>query len=128
MFSQQQLDELALGLELSSRSFLWIVRSDLANGERAEYPNEFLEIIGGGIGKIVEWAPQEKVLSQPSVACFLTHCGWNSTMEGLSMGVPFLCWPYFADQFHNQNYVGDKWKIGLRICADENGIRIQIKI
>ncbi|KZV23284.1 hypothetical protein F511_02185 [Dorcoceras hygrometricum] len=128
VFSQQQLDELALGLELSGRPFLWIVRSNLANGECAKYPNGFLERIGGGIGKIVEWAPQEKVLSHSSVACFLTHCGWNSTMEGVSMGVPFLCWPYFADQFHNQNYVCDKWKIGLRICADENGIRSRYEI
>ncbi|XP_073159083.1 UDP-glycosyltransferase 83A1-like [Henckelia pumila] len=128
VFSQQQLDELALGLELSGRPFLWIVRSDIANGARAEYPTGFLERIGCGIGKIVEWAPQEKVLSHSSVACFLTHCGWNSTMEGVSMGVPFLCWPYFADQFHNQNYVCDKWKIGLRICADENGIRSRYEI
>ncbi|KAI3468661.1 hypothetical protein Pfo_025324 [Paulownia fortunei] len=127
VFCQQQLDELALGLELSGRAFLWVVRSDLANGSRAVYPNGYLERVSK-IGKIVEWAPQEKVLSHPSVACFLSHCGWNSTLEGLSMGVPFLCWPYFSDQYHNQNYICDKWEIGLRIDPDENGIRSRHEI
>ncbi|KAH6825001.1 hypothetical protein C2S53_000653 [Perilla frutescens var. hirtella] len=122
VFSQQQLDELALGLEMSGRAFLWVVRSDLANGSQAVFPDGFLERVGE-VGKIVEWAPQEKVLSHASVACFLSHCGWNSTLEGLSMGLPYLCWPYFSDQFHNQSYICDKWEIGLRIDPDENGIR-----
>ncbi|KAH6830440.1 hypothetical protein C2S53_007912 [Perilla frutescens var. hirtella] len=121
VFSQHQLDELALGLQLSGRPFLWVVRSNLTNdGSRVQYPKGFLD---GGLGKIVQWAPQEKVLSHPSVGCFLSHCGWNSTLEGLSAAMPFLCWPYFADQYHNQNYICDKWKIGLRIENDENGIR-----
>ncbi|XP_057802725.1 UDP-glycosyltransferase 83A1-like [Salvia miltiorrhiza] len=127
VFSQQQLDELALGLEMSGRAFLWVVRSDLANGSRAVFPDGFVERVGE-VGKIVEWAPQEEVLSHPSVACFLSHCGWNSTLEGLSRGLPFLCWPYFSDQFHNQKYICDKWEIGLRIDPDENGIRLRHEI
>ncbi|KAL0318758.1 UNVERIFIED_CONTAM: UDP-glycosyltransferase 83A1 [Sesamum angustifolium] len=79
VFSQHQLDELALGLELSGQPFLWVVRSDLANGSQAEYPKGFVERVAG-IGKIVEWAPQEK------------------------------------------------WKIGLRIDVDENGIRTRNEI
>ncbi|KAL0329998.1 UNVERIFIED_CONTAM: UDP-glycosyltransferase 83A1 [Sesamum radiatum] len=127
VLSQQQLDELALGLELSGRTFLWVVRSDLANGSRAVYPDGFLERVGK-LGKIVEWAPQEMVLSHRSIACFLSHCGWNSTLEGLSNGVPFLSWPYFADQHHNQNYICDKWEIGVRIDPEENGIRTRHEI
>ncbi|KAL0355388.1 UNVERIFIED_CONTAM: UDP-glycosyltransferase 83A1 [Sesamum radiatum] len=85
VFSQHQLDELALGLELSGRPFLWVVRSDLANGARAEYPNGFMERVAG-IGKIVEWAPQEK------------------------------------------KYICQKWKIGLGIDVDENGMRTRHEI
>ncbi|KAL2482387.1 UDP-glycosyltransferase 83A1 [Forsythia ovata] len=119
--SQDQLNEIALALELSNRPFLWVIRSNLAN------PNGFLERVAER-GKIVEWAPQEHVLSHSSIGCFVSHCGWNSTMEGLSMGVPFLCWPYFLDQFHNQNYICDTWKNGLRLNADENGLRSRHEI
>lgn len=72
-------------------------------------------------GRIVSWAPQQKVLAHPSVACFLSHCGWNSTLEGVINGVPFLCWPYISDQFSNQTYICDVWKNGLGFDKDEAG-------
>ncbi|XP_044476840.1 UDP-glycosyltransferase 83A1-like [Mangifera indica] len=119
--NQQQFDELALGLESSGQPFLWVVRSDLMIGSDAQFPGAFKEQIAGR-GKMVEWAPQEKVLAHRSVACFVSHCGWNSTLEGLSMGVPFLCWPFFVDQIQNKNYVCEAWKIGFELTRDENGI------
>lgn len=125
--SKEQLDELALGLEISGRPFLWVVRRDLANGSRDLLPDGFLERVSE-FGKIVEWAPQNKVLSHPSIACFVSHCGWNSTLEGVSSGVPYLCWPYFCEQTHNESYICDKWEIGLRIDCDENGIRSRYEI
>ncbi|KAH6783359.1 hypothetical protein C2S52_008318 [Perilla frutescens var. hirtella] len=127
VFSQQQLDELALGLELSGRAFLWVVRLNLANGSRAVYPDGFLERVAE-YGKIVEWAPQNSVLSHPAVGCFMSHCGWNSTLEGVSKGVPYLCWPYFAEQTHNESYICDKWEVGLRINCDVNGMRSRYEI
>lgn len=121
VLSQQQLEELALGLESLQQPFLWVVRPDFMNRPHAKLPGGFAERVSDR-GKFVEWAPQEKVLAHPSVACFLSHCGWNSTMEGLTMGVPFLCWPYFADQHQNRNYICDAWKIGLQFFPDGNGI------
>lgn len=121
VLSEQQLEELAWGLESLHQPFLWVVRPDFMNRSHAKLPDGFAERVSDR-GKFVEWAPQEKVLGHPSVACFLSHCGWNSTVEGLSMGVPFLCWPYFADQYQNRNYICDAWKIGLRFFPDENGI------
>ncbi|KAM0950095.1 putative 7-deoxyloganetic acid glucosyltransferase [Dioscorea sansibarensis] len=52
----------------------------------------------------------------------MSHCGWNSTLEGLTNRVPFLCWPYFADQFINQGHVCDVWKIGLRMSLDSKRV------
>ncbi|KAK9118928.1 hypothetical protein Scep_017021 [Stephania cephalantha] len=71
---------------------------------------------------MVRWAPQYDVLTHPSIACFLTHCGWNSTTEGLSASVPLLCWPYFGDQFINQSYICDVWKVALRLNPAESGL------
>ncbi|KAK2420043.1 UDP-glycosyltransferase 83A1 [Trifolium repens] len=117
LFDQNQFKELALGLDLTNRPFLWVVRDQDSN-KMMTFPNEFK----GYKGKIVKWAPQQKVLNHPSIACFISHCGWNSTLEGLSNGVPFLCWPYFADQFYDKTYICDELKVGLGFDKDENGL------
>ncbi|PON83477.1 UDP-glucuronosyl/UDP-glucosyltransferase [Trema orientale] len=125
IFNPTQLRELALGLELSNRPFLWVVRTDKSdessNANGGWFPEGFLERVANR-GLIVNWAPQQKVLSHGSVACFISHCGWNSTVEGVSYGVPFLCWPYFADQFINQSYICDVWRTGLGFDRDESGV------
>ncbi|KAL8124671.1 hypothetical protein AgCh_012355 [Apium graveolens] len=121
LFDLNQLQELALGLKQTNRPFLWVVRPDMTNEKIKMYLEEFEARIQKR-GRIVSWAPQDKVLSHPSVSCFLSHCGWNSTMEGVSNGVPFLCWPYFTDQFINQNYICDVWKVGLGLNKTESGM------
>ena len=120
-FNQIQFQELAPGLELSNRPFLWVVRLNSTGGINDAYPEGFLDRVATR-GKIVDWVPQQKVLSHPSVACFLSYCGWNSTMEGVSNGLPFLCWPVFADQFINKSYICDVWKVGLGFDPDETEI------
>lgn len=121
ILNRHQFQELALGLELTGRPFLWVVRPDLTNGINDTYPIGFQDRTASR-GMMVEWSPQQKVLAHASIACFLSHCGWNSTIEGVRNGVPFLCWPYFTDQFLNQSYICDVWKIGLRMGPDEGGI------
>uniref|UniRef100_A0ACD5T9I2 Uncharacterized protein n=1 Tax=Avena sativa TaxID=4498 RepID=A0ACD5T9I2_AVESA len=114
--------ELADGLELSGRSFLWAVRPNFTDGVVGEGWLDAFQRRVEGKGLVVGWAPQQRVLAHPSVACFVSHCGWNSTMEGLRHGVPFLCWPYFADQFCNQSYVCNVWGTGVKLLADERGV------
>ncbi|GLJ48686.1 hypothetical protein SUGI_1026900 [Cryptomeria japonica] len=119
--SEKQLEELALGVEATQRPFLWIVRSDLVKGSKAILPAGFLERVRDR-GCIVSWAPQLEVLSHPSIACFVTHCGWNSVQESITMGVSMLCWPYHADQFVNRTYVVDVWKLCLPLHANSQRI------
>ncbi|KAF5457660.1 hypothetical protein F2P56_021746 [Juglans regia] len=115
-FEPTQFQELALGLDLTNRPFLWVVRPNIINSSSCAFPDEFK----GTRGKIVTWAPQPRVLNHPSIACFLSHCGWNSTIEGLSSAVPFLCWPFFADQITNKMCICDVWKVGVGFDPDDN--------
>lgn len=118
IMSPAQLQELALGLEASGRPFLWVVRPGLAGS----LPTGFTNLVAGqGKGRMVEWAPQEQVLAHPAVGCFVTHCGWNSTLEGVRNGVPMLCWPYFTDQYTNQTYICDIWRVGIRMALADGG-------
>ena len=64
-------------------------------------------------GFMVGWAPQEKVLAHPAIGGFMTHSGWNSTLENIVAGVPMICWPLFADQHINSRFVSEVWRLGL---------------
>ncbi|KAG4914662.1 hypothetical protein JHK87_052219 [Glycine soja] len=120
-FSPTQFQELCLGLELTNRPFIWVVQPDFTEGSKNAYPEGFVQRVADR-GIMVAWSPQQKILSHPSVACFISHCGWNSTLESVSNGIPVLCWPYFADQFLNRSYVCDVWKVGLGLEPDGSGM------
>ncbi|THF99530.1 hypothetical protein TEA_002982 [Camellia sinensis var. sinensis] len=60
-----------------------------------------------------EWAPQLEILGHPSTGGFVSHCGWNSCMESLSMGVPILAWPMHSDQPRNTVLVTKFLKVGV---------------
>jgi UDP:flavonoid glycosyltransferase YjiC (YdhE family) len=118
--TQEQLEELGWGLVNSHRNFLWIIRPDLVMGDESD-SEYLLPELAAGInerGLIVAWCPQEEVLKHRSVGGFMTHCGWNSTIESLSAGVPMICWPFFADQQMNCKYACTEWEVGLEIGRD----------
>lgn len=114
--TKEQLMEFWYGLVNSEQRFLWAIRPDSVadkEGER-EIPIE-LEEGTKARGYMVNWVPQEEVLAHPAIGGFLTHCGWNSTLESIYEGVPMICWPYLADQQINSRFVGEVWKLGLDI-------------
>ncbi|KAH1076269.1 hypothetical protein AAZX31_19G032700 [Glycine max] len=114
VMSPEQLLEFAWGLANSKRPFLWIIRPDLVVGGSMILSSEFVnETLDRGL--IASWCPQEEVLNHPSIGGFLTHCGWNSTIEGICAGVPMLCWPLFADQPTNCRHICKEWGIGIEI-------------
>ncbi|KAK9286785.1 hypothetical protein L1049_015190 [Liquidambar formosana] len=117
VMSPQQLSEFAWGLANSKKSFLWIVRPDLVKGDSAVLPTEFVNETKER-GMLANWCPQEQVLKHPSIGGFLTHSGWNSTIESLCGGVPVICWPFFAEQQTNCRYSCTDWGIGMEIDND----------
>jgi hypothetical protein len=46
---------------------------------------------------------------------FLTHCGWNSIMESIAMGVPMIGWPNDSDQMMNCQLCVDLLKIAVAV-------------
>lgn len=114
---EKQMEELAITLKLTGKHFLWVVRSS----EESKLPENFADEASGK-GLIVSWCPQLEVLAHEAMGCFVTHCGWNSTLEALSLGVPMVGVPWWSDQATNAKFVMDVWKIGVRAYPDEEGI------
>ncbi|GAV56904.1 UDPGT domain-containing protein [Cephalotus follicularis] len=140
--SSDQISELALGLEMSEQRFLWVVRSpndkvanatffSVESGHRDPsdfLPKGFLERTKGRGMVVPSWAPQAQVLSHGSTGGFLTHCGWNSTLESVVNGVPLIAWPLYAEQKMNAVMLTEDIKVALRPNASESGLIGRVEI
>ncbi|XP_002993005.2 UDP-glycosyltransferase 13 [Selaginella moellendorffii] len=119
--NREQIEELAFGLEASEKRFLWV----LHNGAEEFLPEGFLErATTNKTGMVVKkWAPQLLVLSHRAVGGFMTHCGWNSTMESLSRGVPIITMPFYGEQRGNARIIVEHLGIGVGLAKDgEDGL------
>lgn len=116
--SQDQLTELAHGLDLSGVPFFWVLRQPSGSSTDCELPSEFEDRVRGRGIVWKSWAPQVKILSHESVGGFLTHCGWSSIVEGLACGVPLVTLPFVVDQGLNSRVVVGN-ELGVEIPRDE---------
>lgn len=114
--NEEQLEEVASGLKDCESYFLWVVRPS----EETKLPKDFEKKSQKGL--VVTWCSQLKVLAHESIGCFVTHCGWNSTLEALSLGVPIVAMPQWSDQATNAKFIVDVWKIGIRVPCDEKQV------
>ncbi|XP_057450210.1 scopoletin glucosyltransferase-like [Lotus japonicus] len=116
-FSETQLKELATGLEASGHQFIWVVRrSKHSQDQDVEWLPEGFERRMEGRGVIIRgWAPQVLILDHEAVGGFVTHCGWNSTLEAVCAGVPIVTWPVCAEQFYNEKFVTEILEIGVPV-------------
>ncbi|CDP02806.1 unnamed protein product [Coffea canephora] len=120
VLSADQIKELAFGLELSQQRFIWVVRLPLDGGlSKSDDPLDYLP--GGflnrtkNVGFVVPlWAQQVEILGHPSVGGFLSHCGWNSTLESISAGVPMIAWPLYAEQKLNAAMLTEDLGVAVR--------------
>ncbi|KAH9316956.1 hypothetical protein KI387_018725, partial [Taxus chinensis] len=113
--SKPQIHEMAMGLLHSKHPFIWVLRPDIvASNVQDILPEGFLEA-SKEQGIVVEWLSQLDVLSHSSVGGFLTHCGWNSIMESLWLGVPMLGFPLLTDQYTNCRLIVEEWGVAMRL-------------
>ncbi|XP_010530759.1 PREDICTED: UDP-glucosyl transferase 73B2-like [Tarenaya hassleriana] len=115
-FSNDQLKEIAAGLEASGHDFIWVVRKSDDKGEKEEWLPEGFEERTRGKGMIIRgWAPQVLILDHQATGGFVTHCGWNSVLEGVAAGLPMVTWPVAAEQFYNEKLITQVLKTGLSV-------------
>ncbi|KAI3474617.1 hypothetical protein Pfo_029786 [Paulownia fortunei] len=115
--SPDQFIELALGLESSSFPFILVVKGGAKSAEIEKW------ILDVGFeertkerGLLIRgWAPQVLILSHSSIGGFLTHCGWNSTLEGI------------CAQFLNEKLVVQILETGVGVGAQAVMFRDGIK-
>ncbi|CAK9141266.1 unnamed protein product [Ilex paraguariensis] len=118
--SGAQLLEIAAGLEASGHQFMWVIRKR-ENDEDPWLPEGFEERMRESKkGFIIKgWAPQLLILDHPAIGGMVTHCGWNSILEGLNAGLPLITWPLFAEQFYNEKLVTKVLRIGVSVGVTE---------
>lgn len=125
---REQVTELAAGLEQSGHRFLWVLRSPSSSYLSIE-ETDISQLLPEGFesrirdrGLVVpSWAPQIAVLSHPSTGGFISHCGWNSTLESISRGVPMICWPLFAEQRFNMFLLVNEFKAAIEVKMEGDG-------
>ncbi|OEL35176.1 Anthocyanidin 5,3-O-glucosyltransferase [Dichanthelium oligosanthes] len=120
IFSEAQLREIASGLENSGHMFLWVVRNPPEHQSKsiepdmeALLPEGFLERTRERGYVMKNWAPQMEVLQHDAVGAFVTHCGWNSALEGIVSGVLMICWPLYSEQRMNKVHMVEEMKVGV---------------
>lgn len=126
-FREDQTKNIASGIDKSGYRFLWTLRRPPPKGkiqDSGDYSDPS-EVLPAGfldrtseIGKIISWAPQTDVLAHPAIGGFVSHCGWNSTLESMWNGVPMATWPIHAEQPLNAFLIVKELKIGVEIRLD----------
>ncbi|CAH9070156.1 unnamed protein product [Cuscuta epithymum] len=113
-----QISELACGLEKSGVPFFWTLRTPPGNHSSLGLPDGFEERVKGRGVVWKTWAPQKSILSHDSIGGFLTHCGWSSTIEGITFGHPLVMLPFLIDQGFTARVMEDN-QVGIEVPRDE---------
>ena len=135
LFTKEHLAEIAHGLERSGQRFLWVVKDPpplddiskrftkppIADLDKV-LPAGFLDRTKGRGFVIKSWVPQTAILAHEAVGAFVTHCGWNSTLEAVCTGVPLIACPLFAEQRFNRVVLVEEARVALPM-EEEEGTR-----
>ncbi|KAJ7953973.1 UDP-glycosyltransferase [Quillaja saponaria] len=116
LLNREQMEGLANGLERSGIRFVWVVKTGTAQEEAEVIPDGFEDRVSGHGLVIKGWVQQVLILGHRAVGGFLSHCGWNSVLEGMVGGAMVIGWPMEADQFVNARLLVEDLGVAVRVC------------
>ncbi|CAN1749091.1 UDP-glycosyltransferase 71K2 [Linum perenne] len=125
-FSDAQLKEIAIGLEqVRHVRFLWVFRRKSPEKATLQPDDSALKPLGEGFLErtkdrvmVCGWLPQAAILSHNAIGGFMSHCGWNSTLESIWHAVPILAWPMYSEQQMNAFYLVRELGLAVELRAD----------
>ncbi|KAA8521997.1 hypothetical protein F0562_012689 [Nyssa sinensis] len=104
-FPNEQLMEIAYGLEASGHQFIWVV---LGKDDEKEKGRE---------------KEREKERGRER---FLNHYGWNLVLESVRVGALMITWPLYAKQLYNKKLVTHVLGIGVEVGAKDWNLWLDI--
>ncbi|XP_015081699.1 zeatin O-glucosyltransferase-like [Solanum pennellii] len=128
--TDKQIQELAMGIENSKQKFLWVLRdADKGNifddeTRKARLPEGYQERTEGTGVVVTDWVPQLEILGHTSIGGFMSHCGWNSCMESMTMGVPILAWPMHSEQPWNATLITEILEVGIQVTEQAHQMEL----
>ena len=108
--SQEEVNEIALGLEKSNLPFFWVLRARHLYKANAvlQLPEGFEERTKRRGVVCTDWVPQMKILGHVAIGVFFSHAGWTSVMEAVQNEKPLVLMTFFADKGLNAKILEEK--------------------
>ncbi|KAJ1274169.1 hypothetical protein BS78_05G042300 [Paspalum vaginatum] len=123
------MEEVARGLLRCGRPFLLVVcRDGLQDDGGGGGGGDIAGIQQSQQGMVVDWCDQLEVLTHPAVGCFVSYCGWNSTVEAVAAGVPVVAVLNTLDQTTNAYLVEEAWGVGVRAEMNGEGVLTGVEL
>ncbi|KAJ9169804.1 hypothetical protein P3X46_017955 [Hevea brasiliensis] len=114
-----QIEQLALGLELTGLPFILVLNFPAGVDTQAELnralPKGFLERVKDRGILHSGWVQQPLILANASVGCYLCHSGFSSLIEGLMNDCQLVLLPLKGDQFLNSKVFAGDMKAGVEV-------------
>ncbi|KAK8514578.1 hypothetical protein V6N13_103259 [Hibiscus sabdariffa] len=118
---KDEFQELVLGFESCGQPFLVALKPPQGCSTVEEaLPEGFQERVKGRGLVYGRWVPQELLLHQPNIGCFVNHCGYGTMWEFLLTDCQIVLIPENLDQILNTRLLVNELKVGVEVERGKN--------
>ncbi|KAK3230492.1 hypothetical protein Dsin_002373 [Dipteronia sinensis] len=122
--SDDQIKELALGLELTGLPFFLVLNFPANADAQTELdralPDGLMERVKNKGVVHTGWVQQQLILAHGSVGCYVFHSGYSSIIEGLINDCQLVLLCFKGDQFLNSKLVSGDMRAGVEVNRRED--------